>query len=66
MVLGCDVSPGMLNKGRGFDCLVTCRKQIIATVYLFDLRQHFLNNYEAKGRFFWGLNNYVEVLVSHI
>ncbi len=26
-----------------------------------------LNNYEARGRFFWRLNNYVEVvLVSHI
>ncbi len=25
-----------------------------------------LNNYKARGRFFWRLKNYVEVLVSHI
>ncbi len=25
-----------------------------------------LNNYEARGRHFWRLNNYVEVIVSHI
>ncbi len=25
-----------------------------------------LNNYEARGRIFWRLKNYIEVLVSHI
>ncbi len=24
------------------------------------------NNHEARGRFFWRLKNYIEVLVSHI
>ena len=38
----------------------------IGVTVLIRFKATLLNNYEARGRFFWRLKNYVEVLVSHI
>ena len=52
-----------LNTYLLFPTLEVC---VNLTTVLIRFKAILLNNYEARGRFFWRLKNYVEVLVSHI